>query len=106
MAGASLNFKQYAVMPPTPAERAKQGSYSMRLKDQPAVLEWFPTEIKTVRRYQPLRITPQRMNFETVAAAVAYATSTLPEGFRRNATIKTRDVTLHWGDIERWGKPQ
>lgn len=79
---------------------------STRLADQPAVLERFPTEIKTVRRYQPLQITSQRMNFETVAAAVAYATSTLPEGFRPNATITTPDVTLYWGDIERWGKPQ
>jgi hypothetical protein len=37
--------------------------------------------------------------------AVAYATSVLPEGFRANATIATGEITLHWGDIERWGKP-
>jgi hypothetical protein len=63
---------------------------SARLADQPAVLEWFPTEMRTVRRYQPAEIKPQRMNFETVAAAIAYVTSTLPEAFRNNATIKAR----------------
>jgi hypothetical protein len=78
---------------------------STRLADQPAVLEWFPSEMKTVGRYQPIQIMRQRRNFETVAAAVAYATSVLPEGFRANATIATGEITLHWGDIERWDKP-
>jgi len=74
---------------------------STRLVDQPAILEWFPTEMRTVKRYQPAEIKRQRMHFETGAAAVIYATSTLPEGFRPNATIETEnDITLHWADIE------
>jgi hypothetical protein len=74
---------------------------STRLADQPAVLEWFPTEMRTVRQYQPTEIKRQRMHFESVAAAVGYATSTLPEGFRHNATIETENnITLHWADIE------
>jgi len=78
---------------------------SMRLQDQPAVLEWFPTEMKTVRRYQPVEMTRQRMSFETVAAAVSFATSSLPEAFRLNATIETRGgITLHWADIEAMSK--
>jgi hypothetical protein len=44
----------------------------MRLIEQPAVLEWFPTEMKTVRRYQPIQITRRRRTFETVAAAVSF----------------------------------
>ncbi len=72
----------------------------MYLRDQPAVLEWFPTEVRPVRRYQPLEIKRQRMHFETVRAAVAHATSALPEAFRHNATIGTGDITLYWGDIE------
>jgi hypothetical protein len=72
----------------------------MRLQDQPAVLEWFPTEMKTVRRYQPID-TRQRMNFESVAAAVDYATSRLPEAFRHTTAIETADsITLRWADIE------
>ncbi len=47
----------------------------MRVFDQPAVLEWFPTEMRTVRRYQPIEFKRQRMDFESVAAAVSYATS-------------------------------
>jgi hypothetical protein len=78
---------------------------STRLADQPAVLEWFPSEMKTVGRHQPIQITRQRRSFETVAAAVAHATSTLPGGFRANATIATGEITLRWGDIARWGKP-
>jgi hypothetical protein len=77
---------------------------STRLADQPAVLEWFPSEMKTVGRHQPIQITRQRRNFETVAAAVAYATSSLPEAFRDNATIATGDITLRWGDIEAMSK--
>jgi hypothetical protein len=77
---------------------------STRLADQPAVLEWFPSDMKTVGRHQPIQITRQRRNFETVAAAVAYATSVLPEGFRANATISTSDVTLYWADIEAMSK--
>jgi hypothetical protein len=74
---------------------------STRLVDQPAILEWFPAEIRTVRQYQPGEIKRQRMNFETVGAAVGYATSTLPEGFRHNATIETEhNITLRWVDIE------
>ena len=74
---------------------------STRLVDQPAILEWFPTEMRTVRQYQPAEIKRQLMNFETVAAAVGYAASTLPEGFRHNATIQTEgNITLHWADIE------
>ena len=43
-----------------------------------------------------------RMNFESVTAAVKYATTTLPEGFRSNTTIRVgNNVTLYWGDIER-----
>jgi hypothetical protein len=78
---------------------------STRLADQPAVLEWFPSELKTVGRHQPIQITRQRRRFETVAAAVAYATSTLQEGFRDNATIAAGEITLRWGDIARWVKP-
>jgi hypothetical protein len=77
---------------------------SNRLADQPAVLEWFPIGMRTVGHHQPIEITRQRMNFETVAAAVAYATSTLPEGFRHNATIATGDIKLRWADIETWAK--
>jgi uncharacterized protein YraI len=77
---------------------------STRLADQPAILEWFPAEIRTVGRHQPIQITRQRRNFETVAAAVAYATSTLSEAFRANATIAAGEITLRWGDIERWGQ--
>ena len=53
----------------------------MRFTDQSAVLEWLPVEMKPVRQYEPKEITRQRMNFESVAAAVDYATTTLPEGF-------------------------
>lgn len=73
---------------------------STRLVDQPAILEWLPTEMRSVRRYQPTEIKRQRMHFETVAAGVEYATSTLPEAFRNNATIKAGEVTLHWADID------
>jgi hypothetical protein len=73
---------------------------SNRLADHPAVLEWVSTEMRAAGHHQPLLPTRGRMNFETVAAAVAYATSTLPEGFRHNATIATGDVTLRWADIE------
>lgn len=77
----------------------------MRLQDQPAVLEWFPTEVKTVRRYQPIEITRQRMNFESVAAAVKYATSRLPEAFQHTAAIETADdIMLRWSDIEAMGR--
>ena len=32
---------------------------------------------------------------------MGYATSTLPEGSRHNATIQTEgNITLHWADIE------
>jgi hypothetical protein len=78
----------------------------MRLLDQPAILEWFPLEIKTVRRYQPLEITRRRMRFETGTAAVEYATTTLPEAFRPNASIQIEGgVTLRWADIEAMRKP-
>jgi len=78
---------------------------SMRLQNQPAVLEWFPAEMKTVRRYQPIEITRQRRSFETVTAAVSFATSSLPVAFRLNATIETGGgITLHWADIEAMSK--
>jgi hypothetical protein len=77
----------------------------MRFEDQSAVLEWFPAEMRTVRRYQPIEIKRQRMNFESVAAAVQYATTTLPAGFRDNATIETGDGnTLRCADIEAMGQ--
>jgi hypothetical protein len=78
---------------------------STRLADQPAILEWLPLEMKAVGHHQPIQITRQRRNFETVEAAVAYATSALPEAFRANATITTGDITLRWDDIERWNRP-
>jgi hypothetical protein len=69
----------------------------MRFEDQSAVLEWFPTEMQTVRRYQPNEIKRQRMNFESVAAAIGYATTGLPD----SATIETKDGRmLRWADIE------
>ena len=78
---------------------------SARLVDQPAILEWFPTEMRTVRQHQPNEINQQRMHFETVAAAVGYASSTLPEGFRHTATIETEgNITLHWADIDAMSK--
>jgi hypothetical protein len=68
-----------------------------RLADHPAILEWFPIGMKSVGRHQPIQITRQRMNFESATAAVAYATSTLPEGFRSNATIVVEGgITLGW----------
>ena len=54
----------------------------MRLIEQPAVLEWFPTEMKTVRRYQPIQITRRRRTFETVAAAVSFGLRLSAEGHR------------------------
>jgi hypothetical protein len=83
--------------------RFEEIEMSTRLQeiDQPAILEWLPTEMRTVSRYQPTEIKRQRMHFETVAAAVGYATSTLPEGFRHNATIETEhNITLRWADID------
>jgi hypothetical protein len=76
----------------------------MKLKDQPAVMEWFPTVMRAARRHQPFEIARQRKNFDTVAAAVAHATSTLPEAFRNNATIATGDITLRWLDIAAMSK--
>jgi hypothetical protein len=77
----------------------------MRFEDQSAVLEWFPMEMRTIRRYQPIEIKRQRMNFESIKAAVQYATTTLPEGFRDNATVTTGDgKTLYWADIEAMSK--
>jgi hypothetical protein len=77
----------------------------MRFADQSTVLEWLPVEMKPVRQYEPKEITRQKMNFESVVAAVIYATTVLPEGFRVNATIKTEEsVTLYWADIERMSK--
>lgn len=55
----------------------------MRFEDQSAVLEWFPTEMQTVRRYKPNEIKRQRMNFESVAAAIGYATTGLAGGVSR-----------------------
>jgi hypothetical protein len=73
----------------------------MRLEDQSAVLEWFPVEMQTVRRYEPREIKRQRMNFESVAATIEYATNTLPEGFCETATITTGDGRIfHWADIK------
>ncbi len=77
----------------------------MRLLDQPAVLEWFPTGMKAIRRNQPLAITRQRRRFETGEAAVRFATSTLPEAFRHNATLMIADVPpFSWEMIEAMGK--
>jgi hypothetical protein len=79
---------------------------SNRLADQPAVLEWVSTEMKAAGRHQPLLPTRGRMSFETATAAVDFAKTKLPEAYRTNATIMAAGVTLYWGDIERWGKPQ
>ena len=99
MAGALLKFVRSGVL--TSARAAKQGARNIRFEDQSAVLEWFPTEMRTVRHYQPIEIKRQRMNFESVAAAISYATTKLPEGFRDNATITAADGnTLRWADIE------
>jgi hypothetical protein len=78
---------------------------SNRLADQPAVLEWVRTEMRAVGRYQPLLPVHQRMSFETVAAAVAYAKTKLPETCRTTATVTAAGVTLQWGDIDRWESP-
>jgi hypothetical protein len=74
----------------------------MRYEDQSAVLEWLPVDMKPARYHQPMEMARHRMSFESVTAAVKYATRTLPEGFRSNATIRIgNNVTLYWGDIER-----
>ena len=52
----------------------------MRFEDQPAVLEWLPVDMKPARYDQPMEMARHRMNFESVTAAVKYATTTLPEG--------------------------
>ena len=44
------------------------------------------------------------MSFDTVTAAVAYATTVLPEAFRDNATIWTSDITPYWFDIAAMNK--
>jgi hypothetical protein len=77
---------------------------SNRLADQPAVLEWVSMELRAAGHHQPLLPTPGRMSFETVTAAVAYATTVLPEAFRDNATISTGEVTLYWLDIAAMNK--
>ena len=75
----------------------------MRLEDQSAVLEWLPVEMRTVRRYEPR--TRMQRNFETVAAAVRYATTYVPEDFRETATITTdAGNKLRSADIERMSK--
>jgi hypothetical protein len=77
----------------------------MRLEDQSAVLEWLPLEIQTVRKYQPRELRRLQRNFETVTAAIRYATTFVPEGFRETATITTdAGNTLHWTDIERMSR--
>jgi hypothetical protein len=77
----------------------------MRLEDQFAVLEWLPVETHTVRRYKPRGNTRMQRNFETVAAAVRYATTYVPEDFRETAKITTdAGSTLHWADIERMSR--
>jgi hypothetical protein len=77
---------------------------SNRLADQPAVLEWVRTEMRAVGRYQPLLPTREQMSFETVAAAVDFAMTKLPEAYRANATITAAGVTLQWLDIEAMAK--
>ena len=75
------------------------------MEDQVAVLEWLPVEMHTARRYNRREITRMQRNFETVAAAVRYATTYVPEDFRETATITTdAGSTLHWADIERMSK--
>ena len=77
----------------------------MRLEDQSAVLEWLPVEMRTVRRYEPREPTRMQRNFETVAAAVRYATTHVPADFRETATITTdAGNKLRWADIERMSK--
>ena len=53
----------------------------MRLEDQSAVLEWLPLEIQTVRKYQPHELRRLQRNFQTVTAAIRYATTVVPEEF-------------------------
>jgi hypothetical protein len=79
----------------------------MRLEDQSAVLEWLPVEMHPIRRYEPRELTRRQRTFETVAAAVRYATTYVPEDFRGTATIKTdAGNTLHWADIQRMREAQ
>ena len=77
----------------------------MRLEDQSAVLEWLPLEMQTVRRYEPRELRRMQRIFETVTAAIRYATTFVPEGFRETATITTdAGNTLQWADIKRMSK--
>jgi hypothetical protein len=77
----------------------------MRLEDQSAVLEWLPVEMRAVRRYGPRELTRMQRNFETVGAAIRYATTYVPEDVRETATITTdAGNTLRWPDIERMSK--
>jgi len=45
----------------------------MRLIDQPAVLEWFPLQVRTVRFGEKIVHQPERKRFETVAAAARFS---------------------------------
>jgi len=77
---------------------------STRLADQPAILEWV-SGVRAAGHHQPLLPTHERVNCETVSAAVDYAKTRLPETYRTTATITAAGVTLQWGDIERWDSP-
>jgi len=76
----------------------------MRLSDQPAVLEWFPTEMKSpTRPHAPIEPKRRRMNFDTVAAASQFAVTNLSD--RDLPEITTVDgITLRWADIAAMGK--
>ena len=66
--------------------RHREFQMTTRLADQPAVLEWV-SGVRAAGHHQPLLPTHERMNCETVSAAVDYAKTKLPETHRTTATI-------------------
>jgi hypothetical protein len=71
----------------------------MRLIGQPAVLKWFPLQVRTVRFGEKMVPQPERKRFETVAAAIRFVETELSA--RDNPEIKTDDgVALGWDSIQ------